>query len=462
MADGTKVPIPFCGGAFTDNDLAYDLQDSVNYMVQPAQDSHQRSDQKMRACPGLTTELTLPTYPCRGAHDAEGNLFFVNGQTMYQVFPSTGTYTALGTIPGVGRVQIQHNQVAGGYEVVVINGPNGYIWNTATQAFSTITDPNFPGGISIDFIDQYMIYVEPLGQYWFNSNLADATTYDPTNVYEASIAPDPLVGVKVNHDEVWAFGTRTVQPFTDTGATDILFQPVQGVAMQIGCAGGNTIQLIDNTLLWLGNDGIIYASTGYVPTRISTYAIEQAIKNCNKSAAFATVWLDEGFKVYYLTFLDGHTWGYDLNSDQWHRRQSNGLNFWRASQVVQSSGSNYAGDLQNGNVYLVDWTAFAEAGAPLIGTRTSPYVHQNQNWKRQSLFEVIMYPTVGPTGSDAYVQLEYSDDFGVSWSYRRVKPLLYRQPIKFKRMGRFKNRVYRVRVSSPVPRDIIGAVGIFE
>jgi hypothetical protein len=394
-------------------------------------------------------------------HDAEGNLFAVNGQTLYQL-NANGAYTALGTIPGVNRVQIQHNQVAGGYEVVIVNGPSGYIYNTATSTFSTITDPNFPGAISTDFIDQYMIFVEPLGQYWFNSNLADATTYDPSNVYEASIAPDPLVGVIVNHDEVWAFGTRTVQPFTDTGLTDILFQPVQGVAMQVGCAAGNTIQRIDNTILWLGNDGVVYAAAGYVPTRISTYAIEQAIAKCNRSGAFATVWIDQGFKVYYLTFTDGQTWGYDVNSGQWHRRASYGLDFWRVSQVVQSNGKNYAGDLQTGNISLVDWTVYQENGNPLIGLRRSPYMHQNQNWVKQSQFEVVMYQTVAPTGSDAYVQLRYSDDFGVSWSYRRVRPLQFRQRVRFKKLGRFKNRVFEVSVSSPVPRDLVGAVGMFS
>lgn len=459
MSHPSRRPFPIIGGAYTDTARPFDLQDCVNYLVEPAADPHQRSEGVLRGCPGLTTKVTLPTYPNRGMHDAEGNLFAVNGQTLYSVNVAAGTYAALGTIPGVQRCTIEHNQIAGGYEVVVsYGGSDGYVYNTASGSFSAITDPNFPGAKRLAFIDQYIIGVEPNGAYWFNSNLADAFTYQASNVYEASVAPDPLVSLVVNHDEVWAFGARTVQPFTDTGALDILFQSQNGVAMQIGCASPFSPQLIDNTMVWLANDGIVYAATGYMPVRVSTFAIEQAIAQCNKAGAFAFPWIDRGHKVYYLTFPDGHTWGYDLSSGLWHRRESIGFNNWRVSQIVTSSNQQIAGDIQNGNIYLVDWANYTEAGQPLIARRRSPYLHNNQNWVRMSALELLMQTCVAADGQDASVWIRYSDDYGTTWSNMVEVPLSFGIRATFNRLGRFRDRVFEIGVSSPVQRDIIGAV----
>lgn len=463
MPSPQRRPLPIIGGAFTDLARPFDLQDCVNYLVEPAADAHQRSEGLLRGAPGLTTKVTLPTFPNRGLHDAEGNLFAVNGQELYQLNIAAGTYTSLGTVPGVTRVTMAHNQIAGGYEVVIAgNGTDGWIYNTATATFSQITDPNWPGALRLDYIDDYIIGVEPFGQFWFNSNLADATTYQAQNTYEASISPGPLLSLKVNHDEVWAFGSRIVEPFVDAGAIDILFQPQQGVTMQIGCASTFSVQLIDNTMFWLGNDGVVYACMGYVPSRVSTFAIEQQIALCNKAQSFAFVWNDRGHKVYYLTFPDGFTWGYDINSGEWHRRESVGLNRWRVSDIAASNNLQIAGDFQNGNIYQVDWTNYTEAGSPLVARRRMPYMHANQNWVRMSAIELIMQTNVAAAGQDASIWLRYSDDYGTTWSNLVEVPLQYAVRATFNRLGRFRDRVFEIGISSPVQRDIVGAVGIMQ
>jgi hypothetical protein len=464
MAYATRRPLPIIGGAFTDNTRPFDLQDCVNYIVEPAMDTHQRAEGVLRGCPGLTTKVTLPTFPNRGLHDVEGQLFAVNGQELYSVDPVDGTYTALGAVPGVTRVTMAHNQIAGGYELVVAGGglTDGYIYNTATATFSTITDPNFPGALRLDFIDEYVVGVASNGQFFFNSALADATTYPADNIYEASVQPDPLLSLIVNRDEIWAFGTRTIQPFTDTGALDIIFQTQPGTAMQVGCASTFCVQRIDNLgLFWLGNDGIVYNALGYMPTRISTFAVEQDIALRNKSECFAFIWIDRGHKVYYLTFPDGLTWGYDANSGIWHRRVSTGLNHWRVSDICNSNMTNYAGDFQNGNIYLIDWTNYTEAGIPLPAYRRMPYVHANQNWLRMSAIELVMQTNPG-SQSDASMWMRYSDDYGTTWSYLNERQLIYGQRCTFNRLGRFRDRVFEFGCSSPVQRDIVACVGILN
>jgi hypothetical protein len=64
--------------------------------------------------------------------------------------------------------------------------------------------------------------------------------------------------------------------------------------------------------------------------------------------------------------------------------------------------------------------------------------------------------------ADRKVQLSYSDDGARNWSNWRERSLgetgEYAKRVRFNRLGSFRNRVYRVRVSSPVKRDLLGAV----
>lgn len=63
--------------------------------------------------------------------------------------------------------------------------------------------------------------------------------------------------------------------------------------------------------------------------------------------------------------------------------------------------------------------------------------------------------------SDRKVFLCYSDDGGRNWSNWRERSLgetgEYNKRIRFNRLGSFRERIWRIRVSSPVKRDIIAA-----
>ncbi len=115
--------------------------------------------------------------PIRELHDVEGRLFAVSGTTLYEI-STAGVAIPLGTVPGIGRVSMAHNQVAGGHQLTVVNGTGGYVWNTATQSFQIITDEGFPGSSRVDFIDGYMMHVEPFGRFLLHSDLADALNFN--------------------------------------------------------------------------------------------------------------------------------------------------------------------------------------------------------------------------------------------------------------------------------------------
>src|SRR5699024_811127 len=88
---------------------------------------------------------------------------------------------------------------------------------------------------------------------------------------------------------------------------------------------------------------------------------------------------DRGHKIYYLTFPDGMTWGYDAASGEWHRRQSYGFDRWRINDLTRCYGQWLAGDFTNGVIYRLDWNAAHENGQTLERRRTLGVLNDSGN-----------------------------------------------------------------------------------
>lgn len=367
------------GGAYSDDTKPFSAQDTVNYMVVFAEEGDTRSPKLLRGVPGFYEIAdTLSGAPIRKLANIEGTLLVVAGNTLYRV-DTNFTCHAVGTIPGVLRASIAHNQVAGGNQAAIANGQSGYVYSTVDGSLTQITDEAFPGARTFDFVDGYITGIDPSGNFAFTSDLADAKSYSSLDRYQAEGSPDKLVGQIVDHREWWLFGERTIEPFQNTGSAQGTFQRAGGTVIDVGAASPYAIVKMDNSTFWLGSDGIVYRANGYTPERISTMPIEQAISRCTLNTAFAFTFEDRGHKVFYLTLLDGHTWGYDVATKEWHRRQSKGLDRWRINDLVKWNGMWIAGDYANGKLYKLDWDVQSEADQPLERLRVTGVLSDSQN-----------------------------------------------------------------------------------
>ena len=362
--------INFVGGAYADDAKPWSHQDTLNWIPVMAERPGGRSPAMLRNAPGLQAFANLSPFPVRGLHDVEGQLLAVTGNNLVRV-RGDGTSMDLGMIPGVGRVSMAHNQIAGGNQVVIVNGQNGYVFDTTTDALTRITDEGFPGAKVVDFVDGYIVGVEPFGRFWFHSDLADATSYNTLDRAEAESNPDRIVTLIVSHRDVMVLNEKSCEFFYNTGAATGTFQRRDGTELEIGCASAHSVVRIDNSVCWLGNDGCFYRLNGYQAVRISTHAIEQAVSRTTLRAAFAFTYEDRGHKIVYWTFPDGQTWGYDVATGEWHRRASKGLERWRLNALVRSNGAWIGGDFRSGLLYTVEWGLSTEAGEEIERRRTT-------------------------------------------------------------------------------------------
>lgn len=373
-----RLPLNLIGGAYADDATPWADQDLQNMLVVGAERSGTRTPAILRQVPGMYVYLTLGAGPIRGVHDVEGTLYVVSGSQLYKV-NADRTFTGLGTINGVSRVAMAHNQITDGNQVVISTGSTGYVYNSATNELTTITDDSWFGATSLDFVDGYITAVEPGGRFWYHSDLADATSYNSLDEYEGETAPDKIVTHIVLHRQVILFSQRTIEVFDDTGEATNTFQRLNGVSIDIGCTSRYSPARVGGTVCFLDDKGIVRMMRGYEPIRISTHAVEQAIARCVPENAFGFAFEDRGHQIYYLTFPDGHTWGFDLTNGEIHRRQSFGLDRWRINAMTRWNGLWIGGDYDSGVLYALNWDYATDSTDPLIRRRRGATIAANQN-----------------------------------------------------------------------------------
>ena len=321
----------------------------------------------LQRAPGLRLLATIGTGPIRGLWQFGGFGYAVSGNTLYKI-TTAWTATALGTIANTGPVSMSDN---GTQLFVAANGPS-YIYNSSTNVFAQITDPDFPGAVTVGYLDGYFVFNEPNSQKVWVTSLLDGSAIDPLDFASAEGSPDGLVSLTVSNREIWLFGTNSTEVWYDAGTADFPLQRIQGASNELGCTAAYSVAKMDNTVFWLGADargrGMVYRANGYVGQRISTHAVEWHIQQYgNLSDAIGYTYQQDGHSFYVLIFPQANTtWVYDLATQAWHERAGwdNG-EFTRHRSNCQMAFNNeiVVGDFENGNIYAFDLDVYADNGA---------------------------------------------------------------------------------------------------
>jgi len=138
--------IPFCGPTYQGRSSNIDATRSVNFYLELTGTQDNKTMMALVGTPGLRLFATsMGTVPIRGMHVCNGVLYAVIDSNFYSI-ASNGALTALGSLSaGTNRVCITDNGTVqsganiGGNEIIITDGVDGYIYNTSTGIFSTIT-----------------------------------------------------------------------------------------------------------------------------------------------------------------------------------------------------------------------------------------------------------------------------------------------------------------------------------
>ena len=428
----------------------------------------------LQRAPGMTLLATLGTGPVRGLWQFGGYAYAVSGTSLYQV-DSNWNAVIKGTVTGSGPVSMSDN----GTQLFIACNPDGFIYNASTDAFQQITDPDFPGAVTVGYLDGYFIFNEPNSQKIWVTSLLDGTSIDPLEFASAEGDPDNVVAIFVDHREVWVYGSNSAEVWYDAGLLDFPLARIQGAYNELGCAAAFSIAKMDNQIYWLGRDdrgqGMVFRASGYMGQRISTHAIEWQLQEyADISDAVGYTYQQDGHSFYVLNFPSANTtWVYDVATGAWHERASfaNGaFNRHRGNSQVFFNGQTVIGDYQNGKIYKFDLDVYADDGQPqkwLRSWRALPTGANTLARTAQHAMQLDCETGVGLNsgqGSNPQVMLRFSDDGGHTWSNEHWKSMgrIGRYGVRtiWRRLGmtmKIRDRVYEVSGTDPVRIYIMGA-----
>lgn len=430
----------------------------------------------LNRCPGLRLQFTAGTGPIRGMWQYGGYGYVVSGSSLYKVDSSWMITLISATIAGTGPVSMADN----GVQLFIATNPAGYIYNADTLAFGQITDPDFPGAVTVSYLDGYFVFNEPNSQKVWVTSLYDGTTIDPLDFASAEGSPDDLVALIVDHREVWLFGTNSVEVWYNAGGADFPLSRIQGAANEIGCDAPYSVAKLDNSVFWLGADarghGIVYKAQGYTGVRVSTHAVEYAIQSYSTIAdAIAYTYQQEGHAFYVLIFPTAQkTWVFDASTGGWHERAG-----WLDGAFVRHRSNCYmhfnsiplVGDYANGNVYAFDLSVYADHDTIQKYVRSWRALPANQNTLKRTAQHSLQIDCEAGVGLDGITQgtdpqmlLRWSDDGGHKWGNYHSRSMgkigETGRRVIWRRLGMttaLRDRVYEISGTDPTKVVIMGA-----
>lgn len=426
----------------------------------------------------------ITNLPARGAWELPGGLqaIWVFGASCFLMVPNGAsgyTMTRVGTLlTATGPVCIRDNGAGG--TVCIVDGPYGYYYTIASQAFTKITDPAFLGADRVAFIDGWWIFNEPGTQRFYTNAAQYSLEFSGSNFALIDAATDNLITLQENKEELWLVGEKHTEIWYDSGGQYFAFSRLVSTMLQIGCAAKHSITRYaagEAGLVWLAKsergENVVVKTQGFAAITITTPAISNAIATYSRTDdATGYCYQEDTHEFYVLTFPTADvTWVYDFSTDMWHRRASYDpysglLHRHRSSCFLNFQNTRMVGDYQNGAIWELTREAYMDGNWPLLAKRVTPHVWDGGARERvfQSQLQIEFTPGVGNQsgmGVDPQAVLRVSNDGGKTYGNELPSPMgkvgEYRNRCMWRRLTNARDRVYEVSVIDPVRRDVAGA-----
>lgn len=472
----------FIGPTYRTRSLSVDSERCVNRYPEVVESGAGKSKMVLQLTPGLLQFCELDDFPIRAEFEQNGRAFAVAGGHFYEVF-SDGTWAKRGVIsrsPTNAQAYISSN----GVQLMISSREGGWVYDLQSNVLQPIQG-EFAGSTVCGFMDGYFIALKPNSRTFTISGLYDGVTWDGLDFASKEGNADNLVSLVVDHRRLWLLGGKTSEADWDSGNPDFPFERIDGAFMEQGAAAAAAAGKADNTIVWLGANengkGIAWRANGYTPVRISNHSIEWAWSQYPRiSDAILYVYQDQGhtFAVFYFpsgnqqpdgSFL-GATWVYDFATGMWHERewldpQTGVAHAHRGRAHMFAFGKHLIGDRETGQIYDQSINYYDDNGNPKRWLRSAPHISQDGDMTYYSRLQLDMQmgdgvPQSGQ-GSAPTVVMQISNDGGYMWgnevSITAGRVGQYKARAIWRRLGRSRDRCFRIFGTDPVPSALIEA-----
>lgn len=407
----------------------------------------------LQSRPGLAQHYTIGSGPIAGVFQQPGTfggaIFSVSGGSLYR------DNTSIGSATGPNRAR----WAAIEDEVAVCRGGRLFVYDgSGTEQASFPNDENV---VDILFLAGRYVGIAENSQIYYVSDLLDAKTWDASRTGVAEQLPDNIVGGAVVGDRLWLFGERGTEVHYSTGSNTQPFARVQGQLYDKGCLARDTIVSLDNSVMWVGHDFMVYRG-GQVPQRISDHGVEEDLRKSDPVDLRAWSYVLDGH-THYVLRTSHTTWSFDIATGEWSEIGSLNRIGFRAHVGQNVGGLVIAGDDETGTIWRLDPDVYDDDGVAIQRVCSAGFeargsdalyaleIECNSGWT----------PALEGQGTSPVVEMRMSRDFH-SWTGWAQASLgqqgRFRSRAVWRRLGIVDSpgALFQFRTTDPVPFRVSG------
>jgi hypothetical protein len=374
--------------------------------------------------PGCEILTDIGANPARGSYvlSVSEFMYTVNGDKLYQT-DNSGTYTVRGTLnTSTGYVCMADN----GTELLIVDGVNGYIFDTVSNTFSQIAS-NFPNGArTCTFLGGRFAAEVPNSGLFQYSDLFDGLTWPSANVASAEQSPDNLACVFVDRGQLILLGDKTTEFWGVTTNADQPFAYISGAVIEWGIAAIASIVKYNNSTAWLARNrlGEVQAVQliGYQATPITGQELGYTINQYTTiEDAQAFAYMVNEHPMYQINFPTAEaSWVYDQSTTAWQKASTN-YGRHLAATAVNFVNKTRVTDYRDGKIYTFDPAHYTDNGEVIRRQIRGRHAFDQYPVSMDEVWFDMMTGVATPSGdgSDPMLMVRCSKDGGNSWSSER-------------------------------------------
>lgn len=313
-------------------------------------------------------------------------------------------------------------------QLVIVDGENLYVYIYADDTFQQYNPSGWQGSYVVENFYNMFVFVKPDSKQFYASAFRDATNILARDFIEKDSTSDNLITLKSYLGNLWAFGTSSIQvySFNASAGSELAITQAGGQTYQIGCLSQNSIQQINNVMVFVGADKngkpLLFATSGDVPQKISNLSVERMLQEIDDFSDVTSWSYQEYGHYFYCLNLPkcNTTLVYDFTTKIWHERQyllengntsrhrADGLVLWRNMYLVY--------DYEKSIIYEMNTDFLDDDGNPIQRIRRSSQVFSTDKLARISEFKLdCIVGNIVDTDEEPKIYLRCSKDGGNSW-----------------------------------------------
>lgn len=424
-----------------------------------------------RRSPGIKQIAELAGYGrCRGAIEINGVALAAVTDRLLTITRSGSVFTLsdIGSFPGTSRVYFARNNKSPTPDIAAVTNSSAYTIDLSGGA-SPYPDSDVGSPNSLTSIDGYFVF--SYGNARMRSTGLNTTAINTLDTAFAESKPDGLYRAIALGRNVYAFGPYSIEIWVNAGnATGFPFSRLDVIPR--GLIGPDAVAGHENgwsnTLIFVGDDGVVYQIAGDGLKAISNSSVAGDIGALeDKAGLSACVYTDRGHAIWALSCA-AWTWCYDLSTGEWFERASHGYDHWRAAATVKCFDRWLVGDEYTGKFGFIDTPERFEFGEPLTASVVSATMSGFPLPAVLSRLVLDIMAGTGeadgiePGGVNPMCSISISKDGGVNFGSPVLREMgrqgKYKRVVSVNRVGLVstKGAQFRVDVSDPVDFSLFG------